>query len=246
MKKLLLFIVCTLSIIGCSTDDNLESDIISKLEITLKEKNEPDNLIYKVEYVFDKQGKVVSENLINYYTPQFVYYSTFEYNNKGQVIKEFSNGEILYNVVWTNDFAEVFNNQNQKTSEFTFDGEKLMSYRMFIGTSNEITRKMNYDVSGNVISIGDETEIFVEFLNYDISKKNPDNYIKSIGLLRIDSNPYFKNIFDIRKQYPWQGDDFSVPLTFYNFNYKFDTQNRVFQIENEFSAIYTEEFIYTK
>lgn len=240
--------ICVLSIISCNTDDNLDtvntSENVTDFKYTLKEKNEPNNLVYTQEYTFDDQGRVISEKYTNFYNSQYSYYSTFKYNENGQVTKEIRDGQTQFDIIWTNDLAEVFNSQNQKISEFAFINGKLIEYKTEINSSNVRTRKLNYDTNENIISIENETEVFVEYLEYDSSKLNPLNLIKSIGILRIDYKPYFKNIFQIEKAYPFEGDDYSFPLTYYDYNYVFDDENRVFQIEDEKTLIYTQEFSY--
>lgn len=245
MKKLILVLFGFL-IFACNSDvesvDNLQN--VTNLKYTLKEKNEPNNLVYMQEYLFDEQGKVISESYTNFYNSQYSHVSTFEYNDKGQVTKEIRDGQTFFEVAWTNGLAEVYNNQNQKIAEFTFHGEKLTDYKTEFNTDNFRTRKLNYDSNQNIVSVENETEVFVEFLNYNLTKRNPLNLIHSIGILRIDYKPSFKNIFSTEKVYPFEGDDYSQPLTYYEYSYEFDSQNRVYQIEDEKSAIYTQEFIY--
>jgi hypothetical protein len=248
MKKIILIIAIVISIIACSSDDNLEQinnlENVTNLKYTVKEKFEPNNLVYKQDYTFDEEGKVISENYTNFYNPQYNHSSTFEYNTKGQVTKEIRNGQTYFNIVWTNDFAEVFNNQDQKIAEFNFNGEKLIEYKTEFNSVYAIARKLNYNSNQNVVSIENENEVYVEYLKYNTSKRNPLNLIKSIGILRIDYKPFFKNIFSTEKVYPFEGDDYSQPLTYYEYSYKFDSENRVYQIEDENSAIYTSEFDY--
>jgi hypothetical protein len=248
MKKIILLIVSVISIIACSSDDNLEPinnlENITNLKYTVKEKNNPNNLVYTQEYNFDEEGKVMSESFTNFYNSQFSYLSNFEYNDKGQVTKEIRNGQTYFNIVWTNNFAEVFNTQDQKISEFNFDGEKLIDYKTEFNSSNVRIRKLNYDSNQNIISIENDVEVFVEFLDYELNKRNPLNLIQSIGILRIDYKPLFKNIFSTEKVYPFEGDDYRQPLTYYEYNYVFDSENRVYQIEDEKTAIYTSEFVY--
>lgn len=240
--------IFVLSILACSSDDspepinNLENVIY--LKYTVKEKNKPDNLVYTQEYTIDEQGKVISENYTNFNNPQYSYSSIFEYNDKGQVTKEIREGQTYFNIVWTNNFAEVFNIQDQKIAEFNFHEEKLIDYKTEFNTSNVRTRKLNYDSNQNVISIENEEGIYVEFLDYELTKRNPLNLIQSIGILRIDYKPFFKNIFETEKVYPFEGDDYSQPLIYYEYSYEFDSKNRVYQIEDEKSAIYTSEFDY--
>ena len=232
MKKIILSIFCVISVIACSSNDNLDeinndsNQIIENttdFKYTVKEKNGTNNLIFTQEYSFDDDGKVMSEKYTNFNNPQFNHYSTFEYNKKGQVIKEIRDGQTQFNIIWTNDYAEVFNSQNQKISEFEFINGKLTKYKTEFNNNNVRTRKVNYDVNQNIVSIENEEGVFVEFLEYDITKLNPLNLIKSIGILRIDYKPYFKNIFGIEKQYPFEDDDYNFPLTFYDYNYEFDS-----------------------
>lgn len=246
MKKLTLIILGFL-IFGCSSEDGSETstkDNINSLKYTLKLKNKPSEIIYIQEYSFDEQGKVISENYTNINNPQYSHLSTFEYDENGRVIKEIREGEVFFNVVWTNNLAEVYNKLNQKISEFNFSGETLTDYKVGFYNNNIRTKNLNYDTNQNIVSIENETEIYVEYLNYDLSKRNPLNLIESIGMLRIDYKPYFKNIFETEKVYPFEGDDYSQPLTFYDYSYEFDSENRVYQIENEKSLIYTEQFEY--
>ena len=246
MKNIIL-IAFGLLILGCSSDDEIKEtteNIVTSLKYSLKLKSDPSENIYIQEYSFNEQGKVISENYTNINSPQYSHLSTFEYDENGRVIKEIREGEVFFNVIWTNNLAEVYNKLNQKISEFNFSGELLTDYKIGFTTSNIQTKILNYDSNQNIVSIENETEIYVEYLNYDLNKRNPLNLIHSIGILRIDYKPYFKSIFETEKIYPFEGDDYSQPLTFYEYNYEFDSENRVYQIENEKSLIYTQQFEY--
>ncbi|WP_179018813.1 hypothetical protein [Winogradskyella forsetii] len=235
-------------ILGCSSDDGDETtteDFVTSLKYTVKLTNYPDEIVYIQEYSFDEQGKVISENYTNISNPQHSHFSTFEYDNNGRVLKEIRDGEVFFNVIWTNNNAEVYNIQNQKISEFNFSGEILTDHKVGFSTDNIRTKNFNYDSSNqNIVSIENETEIYVEYLNYDSTKRNPLNLIKSIGILRMDYKPYFKNIFATEKAYPFDGGDYSQPLRFYEYSYVFDSENRVYQIEDEKTLIYTRQFDY--
>ena len=122
MKNLTLFFFGLL-ILGCSSDDGNETtteEIVNSLKYTVKLKNEPNEIIYIQEYSFDEQEKVISENYTNINNPQHSHLSTFEYDDNGRILKEIRDGEVFFNVIWTNDFAEVYNIQNQKISEFNY------------------------------------------------------------------------------------------------------------------------------
>src|SRR5690606_2622594 len=163
-----------------------------------------------------------------------------------QVTKEIRDGQIHFYIKWTNDFAQVFDNQDQNISLFNFIGDKLTDYKTEYNSNSVRTRILNYDSNQNIVSIENDTEVFVEFIDYSTSKRNPLNLIKSIGILRIDYKPFFKNIFGVEKVYPFEGDDYSFPfpLTFYDYHYEFDSENRVFRIEDDKSLIYIQEFSY--
>jgi hypothetical protein len=247
MKNLIL-IFFGLLIIGCNTDDEVETitedniteDKITYLKNSVKIRNEPSSILKILEYSFDEQGKVISENYTNISNPQNNYFSTFEYDDNGRILKEIRDEEVLFNVIWTNDLAEVYNYQNQKIMEFNFNGEILTYYRLGFYSNNIHSFFFNYDTNQNIISIENETEIFVEYLNYDLSKRNPMNLIKSIGILRYsDYRPFFKNIFETEIVHPLIGNDY-----IYEYNYVFDSENRVYQIEDEKTLIYTQQFEY--
>lgn len=248
MKRIILLISCVLLVLACGKDDNSEPisnlENVYNLKYTVKEKNEPNNIVYTQEYSINEQGKVTTEIYTNFYNPQYSHLSTFEYNDNGQVIKEIRDNITYFTVTWTNNIAEVFNIQNQKIAEFIFDGERLREYKTEFNSGNERFRKLNYDSNNNIISIENEEGIYIEFLDYELTKRNPLNLIHSIGILRIDYKPFFKNIFRTEKVYPFEGDDYSQPLTFYEYSYVFDSLNRVYQIEDEKTLIYTLEFQY--
>ena len=249
MRKILLGI-SALFLFACDTNKNEIDDsmfiaeTVATLEYTLIEDYDTNDIVHKLKYEFDEEGTVISEDFTNFANPQFNYTSFFDYNDDGRVTKEIRNGQLFKFILWTNNVAKVFDNQNQKLSEFTFVGDKLAKYKTDFDLNNVRIRKLNYDSNNNIVSIENETEVFVEFLDYDTSKTYPLNLIRSIGILRINSKPFFKNIFGTEKAYPYEGDDFSFPLTFFNYYYTFDSENRVHQIEDDKSVIYIQEFIY--
>lgn len=243
--KKMCIIFCCLIIVACSSDDSTDlSGKVVALEYSVKEKFESNNPVYTQKYAFDDEGKVISEHFTSFYNPQYSYISVFEYNSDGQVITEIRNKQVYKYILWENDVAEVFNSQDQKIAQFTFSEEQLTTYITEIDSDYQTLRKLDYDKNGNVISMGNGTEISVEYLNYDTTKQYPLNLIKSIGILRMDYKPFFKNIFAVEKVYPFEGDDFTSPLRLYDYQYTFDADHRVFQIEDTKSAIYTSQFVY--
>ena len=51
-------------------------------------------------------------------------------------------------------------------------------------------------------------------------------------------------IFETKKAYPYDGDDFSIPLTYYQFQYILDEDNRVTAITDDETSIYKTYFEY--
>jgi len=245
MKKIII-IFSLLVLIGCNKE-NIEPEnpisSISYLKYSVWVENN-NNLVYTQEYNFDNNGNVIMETFTNANNPQYNHISEFKYNENGRLISELRNNEIFKSIEWNNNVAEVYNVNGQKISEFIFSNDKLIEYRTGFINNNIQYKKYNYDLEQNIISIENENEIFVEFLDYDTTKLNPLNLIQSIGVLRVYYKPFFKNIFYVEKAYPYEGDDYSFPLTFYDYNYTFDTENRVVEIEDDKTLIYVSKFEY--
>jgi hypothetical protein len=252
MKNTMLSVFCLL-IISCSSDDDnkvieceevvIDFENITTIIVNIRSQND-NHLIFTSEYIIDNQDRVVALN-VNSFLDHNSYFnkSTFQYDEEGRLLFERLNGECRYNIVWTDQHADVFNNQNQKVSEFNFYGDKLIDFTRNIAMNDPRYWKFNYDEDDNVISIENEQGIFVEYLDYNLDILTPYNFMKSIGILIIDNKPFFKNIFNTEIIYPFQGDDFSQPLSFRNYDYELDNENRVIQATNV-GSIYVTEFIY--
>ncbi|WP_299393248.1 hypothetical protein [uncultured Gelidibacter sp.] len=237
--------LCGLVLLTCSPKDtNEQPEAFETLTYTLMEKNDTSKVVYRQNYAMDEEGKVISEDYTNFLFPQHSRVSYFEYNSKGQVVKEVRDGRVHKSILWTNNVAEVLDAQDEKIAEFMFDGDMLSSYRTHLNTSHERHITFIYDSNKNIVSLNVDGETRIEYLDYDTSKRNPLNLIKSIGILRIDYKPFFTNIFSVEKVYPFEGDDYSVPMSFYDYRYIFDSEQRVFQIEDDKSAIYISQFEY--
>jgi nuclear transport factor 2 (NTF2) superfamily protein len=247
MKKVVCALV-TIIALGCAGDHDekvVSSSItVQTFNYTLNGIGTQNTPLYSLTYSFDASGKVISTQYTSIDNPLINNVSTFEYNENGQVTKEIRKGKTHFSIVWTNHVAEVFNSLNQKISEFTFVGDLLVEYKTGFNSNSPRTRKLNYDSNQNVISIENETEIIVEFLDYNTEKENPFNLIKSIGILTIDKNPFSKNIFYVEKAYPYEDDDYSFPLTYYNYHYGFDEKGRVSTRRDDKTLIYSQKFIY--
>jgi YD repeat-containing protein len=129
---------------------------------------------------------------------------------------------------------------NDLIGEFQFNNSmQLISYK-----NDGQIRYLSYDSSGNVVSVATEDGIYVEYLDYDTSKANPLNLINSITILRIDYKPHFKNVFKTEKAYPYKGDDFSVPLSFYKYSWTINSKGLIESMIDEKTLIYKSKFEY--
>ncbi|WP_223033884.1 hypothetical protein [Hanstruepera marina] len=230
MKKVI-FLLLTLTLYSCNNDDDSNTgNSIHYMKIEYK--NEQTNYItYYYEFYFDSEGKVTSfhfSGLDPANDPDNSFVSTYEYNNEGKVIKEITDGQLYQSVNWTNNIAEVYNHLNQKTDEFIFfdDGTIERHYGLNISNGN-ITRKYYYDSNQNITHLENDTERIQEYWNYDLNKQNPVNLLKSIGIFRMWQHPYTKNIFYSRKEFPIDEEDHTIPLKIHEYEYTFDSENRV-------------------
>lgn len=247
MKNNILIITAFLLLIGCSKDneENLNNPIeTGALSYTVRLTNDPNDLIYTQDYKFDEEGKVISEKFTNYRNPQYDHLSNFKYDSNGRVIKEIRDNEIFRKIIWSDNIAKVYDNQNELIAEFEFSNSRLKSYKLYQNDNSVQEKYLNYGSNNNIISIEDENEIRFEYLNYDTSTINPLSLINSISILRIDYKPHFKNVFKTEKVYPFEGDDFSHPLTFYEYEWTLNSNGQVATMENEKSLIYTSVFEY--
>jgi hypothetical protein len=243
MKNFTLLILTLSLFTGCSNnDDDNEIQIgIKELSYTLRLKNNPADLIYNQEYTIENE-KVLSVKYTNYNNPEFSYFSTFEYDENNRIVKEIREDEIYREIIWINNVAKVYDNQNQLISEFEFTNSLISNYKLYEMNGIRI-RNLNYDSNDNVISIGDENGVIVEFLDYE-PILNPLSLISSIDILRIDYKPHFKNVFKTEKVYPFEGEDFSHSLRFYNYQWTLGQDQLIHTMEDEKTAIYTSVFEY--
>ena len=247
MKKVLISLSFIL-LISCNKNEEFiqieNQTSINSLKYIVAEDVSNFNDLYSQEYTFDINGKVLSETFINNTNQQYNYTSTFEYNNQGKLITEIRNGQTFRIITWNGNIAELYNNQNQKISEFIFSNENLIEYNSGYITGNIENHKYNYDVNNNVASEEKQNNVFVEYLNYNTSLTNPMNLIKSIGILRLDYKPYFKNFFETEKAYPYNGTDYIFPLTYYGYQKTVDANNRINSITDDKTLIYKVKFEY--
>jgi opacity protein-like surface antigen len=247
MKKTLILSSFIL-LISCNKDaefvQNTNQVSINSLKYIASEDYGNFNDIHSQEYTFDVNGKVLSETFTNIANPQYNYTSTFEYNSQGKLITEIKNSQVFRHIIWNGNFAELYNNQNQKISDFTFNNDNLIEYNSGFINGNIENHRYNYDITNNVVSEEKQNVVFVEYLNYDTSLANPMNLIKSIGILRLYYKPYFKNFFETEKAYPYNGIDYMFPLTYYGYQKTVDANNRINSITDDKTLIYITKFEY--
>lgn len=245
-KKISFFLL--LSLIGLISCSNNNDEIVKESQIqsenynfiyTVLNKDNSKDSLYRQAYFIDN-GKVITEKYTNYNNPKYNYISTFVYDNDGRVIKEIRNNQIFTKISWVNNSANVFNKSNDLIGEYQFNNSmQLISYK-----NDGQIRYLNYDSSGNVVSVATKDGIYVEYLDYDTTKTNPLNLINSITILRIDYSPHFKNAFKTEKAYPYKGDDFSVPLSFYKYSWTLNSKGLIETMTDEKTLIYTSKFEY--
>src|SRR5690606_5428145 len=137
MKNSILIVTVILLLTSCSKDkeENLINTVnpieAGALSYTVRLTNDPNDLIYTQDYKFDEEGKVISEKFTNYENPQYNHFSTFRYNSKGKIIKEIRDDEIFRKIVWSNNVAKVYDNQNGLIAEFEFNNSRITSYKLY-------------------------------------------------------------------------------------------------------------------
>jgi hypothetical protein len=234
--------------VNCSHDDGEENNIdVSQIpfpeasfKITLKYDFEIFSTIHSSEYSFDADGNVLAEKYISNDNPEQSFFSTFQYDANGRILSETRNNHIVSQVIWNGNTAIVYNNSNNYPITFVFINGNLSE----VTSTNSDSYRINYDVNNNIISEERNNEVFVEYLNYNLTVPNPTNVLKSIAILRYNSRTFSNNIFETKKAYPYDGDDFSIPLTYYQFQYILDEDNRVTAITDDETSIYKTYFEY--
>ena len=233
---------------NCNHDDGEENDIdVSQIpfpeasfKITLKNDFEIFSTIHSSEYSFDADGNVLAEKYISNDNPEQSFFSTFQYDANGRILSETRNNHIVSQVIWNGNTAIVYNNSNNYPITFVFINGNLSE----VTSTNSDSYRINYDVNNNIISEERNNEVFVEYLNYNLTVPNPTNVLKSIAILRYNSRAFSNNTFETKKAYPYEGDDFSIPLTYYQFQYTLDEDNRVTAITDDETSIYKTYFEY--
>ena len=247
MKKILI-LFSSILLFNCSKNEEIIQKTnqvsLNSFKYIVAEDYSSFNDLYSQEYTFDTNGKVLTETFNNNLNPQYNYTSTFEYNIQGKLINEKKNNQIFRYLLWNGNFVELYNNLNQKISDFTFNNNNLIEYNSGFISGNIVNHKYNYDSNNNVVSEEKQNEVFVEYLNYNVNIENPMNLIKSIGILRLDYKPYFKNFFETEKAYPYNGTDYIFPLTFYGYQKTLDSNNRINTMTDDKTLIYKTKFEY--
>lgn len=239
MKKIVLILITIFAVSSCSTADENNITSSSSLKVITTNTLE-ENILETREYFFNNVGNVVKEIFTSTTNPEYNSTSTFEFDTLGRVIKETRNNEIITTVVWNGSIATLQENNNNLNPNisYTLLNEKVIESN-FMGNIH----KYNYDINDNIISEVQADTIFVEYLDYETTFINPMYLIKSIGVLRMSSNPYFKNFYQTKKLYPIQGDDYILPLRYFQFQKTVDNNSKIIKITNN-ENFYTSKFEY--
>ena len=245
--KYLGIIIISLLLANCSHNDGAENNIdVSQIpfpdasfKVTLKNDFETFDTISSSEYSFDTNGNVLAGKHISA-TPGQSYFSTFQYDANGRIVSETRNNHIVSHVIWNGDTATVYDNIHNVPLTFVFSNGNLSE----VISANSESHQINYDADDNIISEEMNHEVFVEYLNYNLSVSNPMHLLKSIAILSYDSRAFSKNIFETKKAYPYDGGDYSIPLTYYQFQYTFNQDNRVITMTDDETGIYKTFFEY--
>ena len=190
------------------------------------------------EFSFDANGKVLAEKCIGA-TPEQSYFSTFQYDSSGRILSETRNNHIVSHVIWNGNTAKVYDNIYLVPWTFVFSNGNLSE----INTNSE-SQQINYDSNNNIISEERNHEVFVEYQNYNLSVPNPTSVLKSIAILRYAIRPFSTNIFETKKAYPYDGGDYFIDLTYYQFQYTFNQDNKVITMTDDETGIYKTFFEY--
>ena len=244
--KYLGIIIISLLLANCSHNDGAENNIdVSQIpfpeasfKITLKNDFETFNTISSSEFSFDANGKVLAEKCIGS-TPEQSYFSTFQYDASGRILSETRNNHIVSHVIWNGNTAKVYDNIYIVPWTFVFLNGNLSEVN-----TNSTSQQINYDANNNIISEERNHEVFVEYQNYNLSVQNPTSVLKSIAILRYDIRSFSKNIFETKKAYPYDGGDYTIDLTYYQFQYTFNQDNKVITMTDDETGIYKTFFEY--
>lgn len=247
MKQLSIIII-SLLLVNCSNNDGAENNIdVSQIpfpeasfKITLKNDFEIFSTISTSEYSFDANGNVLAAKYINADNPEQSSFTTFQYDANGRILSATRNNHIVSHVIWDGNTAKVYDGVYNVPFTFVFSNGNLSE---IISTNSE-SQQINYDMNNNIISEERNHEVFVEYLNYNLSVPNPMHVLKSIAILGYDSRAFSNNIYETKKAYPYEGSDYIMPLTYYQFQYTFDQNNRVITMTDDESGIYKTFFEY--
>lgn len=236
MKKILVFFLVII-LFGCSKEESKNPEFYTNYFKHTTVYNNSKEAKDSHEYTLDNNGKVLTDTYTNYENSQFNMVRIFEYDDKGRLIFEKINGDINTKIIWNENIATSYNNQNQKLFEFKYSNGKMIEYTFFNYGNYSNTVKLNYN-NNNVISISNEDQISFEFLNFDNSKINPFYIIRSIDVLFNSPIYYYpKYKFNVFKQHYQIIEDSSLPETLYYCNYSYDSKNRV--IKSSIEGLYS-------
>ena len=229
---------CSVVFIDLGIDNSQSQTFDYNFTYTVLLENDLTDTIIKQEYAIE-DGRVLAEKFTNYDNPQYNHIHFFEYDENERIVKEMR-GDVTYmSVEWDGNTARVYNKNDDFIGEFNFDSSmRLESYNR----NGDIY--LSYDETGNIIAASSNGGTFVEYLDYNYSIMNPLSLIKSVAILRMDYKPHFKNVFKTEKAYPYEGDDFSVPLNFYAYSWTLNSDSLIETMTDEKTMIYLQKFEY--
>ncbi|MFA5330621.1 MAG: hypothetical protein WC384_22705 [Prolixibacteraceae bacterium] len=118
MKKYTFLFLTLIGLISCSNDNTDEIVKESKNQsenynfiYTVLSKDNSKDSVYRQAYFIDN-GRVITEKYTNYNNSGYNHLSTFEYDNKGRIIKEVRDNQIFAKISWVNNAAKVVNKNN--------------------------------------------------------------------------------------------------------------------------------------
>ena len=205
------------------------SQFIHVKESTIGDKE----VISEAKYIIDNCGKVHSENFHN---PDYIdesYDSDFRYDKEGRVIKEFRNNIIYRYVQWIDNRAKVYDRLGNKINEFVFENDKIIQFISSYPNSNTVTYTLEYDNSGNLMSIEDNIlKVPYEYLDFSDEIENPFYLLNSISVLRFDLRPFMRFIHGVEKRNEHIILDVYYSTKKFDISYQLDTEDRVIGLQN--------------
>lgn len=221
MKHQVFAIIAILTFVGCSEDTPQAESIpqffrIKSVSYYIRSNGDSISNGYN-EYLIDS-GFVtqVNSNVGTYF---------FAYDEQARLEKVTEGEETIAEVYWSNDSCHL----------------KLRNGVIHMKYSNgnivAIDNRRYEYAEDNVTAVYLDDELRSEYLNYNTSVIHPDFYLKSVEpWLAFLRGPLSKNICEIQRDQPYEGDDFFSGLYDYHYEYVILDRYRVKSIKPEWSV----------